>query len=127
MHSILIALGLVATIQYETPMPPPAPVTAEELITRTFGDDAPVMTEIARCESTMRQYDPETHTALIHPTGDVGLFGINPVHFDELAKLAISPYTLEGNIRAAKLLYDRRRFGDWYMSVKCWGPSLDKS
>ncbi len=121
----MVALGLIATAQYQPQIAPQAPTTTQALIEATFGQDAPVMAEIARCESTSRQYDPKTGTALIHPTGDVGLFGINHVHFYELAVLGISPYTLEGNIQSAKFLYDRRRFGDWYPSVKCWGHALD--
>lgn len=88
-------------------------------ITEVFGKDAEVMTKIAFCESSLRQFD-ETGKVLISKTNDRGLFQISWVHDEELKKLNLDVTKLEDNIAYAKYLFDNNELKDWQASAKCW-------
>jgi hypothetical protein len=112
-------------------VPTPAPVKAKPMaispdeeyvvdkILETF-PEAPIMVEVARCESGLDPHaDRITHDGR---TGiDVGLFQINQIHLKKLNELGLDRYDLYDNLTYAKMLYDARGLGDWYMSRHCWG------
>lgn len=83
----------------------------------------PVMLDIARCESNMRQFYGKD-LPLAGGTGGnmIGLFQINaPVHAEYALSLGMDIYTLEGNVAYAKLLYENEGTRPWRSSSKCWG------
>lgn len=83
----------------------------QRLITETF-PDAPIMIEIARCESGFRNVPSKT--------GDFGVFQINQVHLHRLAELGLDRTKIEDNIKYARMLYDEKGTQPWYMSKHCW-------
>lgn len=86
--------------------------------------DAPGMVDVARCESTLMQFEPDGVTPRWgRKSSDVGAFQINIVHWADAHKRGIDLGTLEGNIAYARLLYGWNGYGDWYMSRDCHGLS----
>lgn len=81
--------------------------------------DAPIMVHVARCESGL---DPLADRA--GKNVDVGLFQINQVHLDRLSVLGLDRRDLHDNLTYARMLYDARGLGDWYMSEHCWSKYL---
>lgn len=98
------------------------PLTIEEEILKVF-PDAPIMVEVARCESEL---DPTADRVTSDGrTGiDVGLFQINQVHLKKLNELGLDRYDLHDNLTFARMLYDRAGLRDWYMSAHCWSKYL---
>ena len=84
----------------------------ERLVREAF-KDAPIMVEVARCESQFRNVPSET--------GDFGPFQINQVHNKRLQELGLDRTVIEDNITYARLLYDNQGTQPWYMSKHCWG------
>jgi Transglycosylase SLT domain len=78
--------------------------------------DAPIMVEVARCESGL---DPLADRANLNV--DVGLFQINQVHNERLAQLGLDRRDIHDNLQYARMLYDESGLGPWYMSEHCWG------
>jgi hypothetical protein len=99
----------------------------EEAIQAYF-PHVPVMMEIARCESRLRQfYGPELPLAGGTGGNMIGLFQINaPVHFELAQELGMNIYTLEGNIAYAKLLYENEGTRPWRSSQKCWSEAAEE-
>lgn len=96
-------------------------VSVEAAIRAAF-PDAPIMLRIARCESQYRQFDADgsVHRGKVN-RHDTGLFQINETyHVAEARKLGMDIYTLSGNIRFARVLYDRNGTRDWNWSKGCW-------
>ncbi len=90
------------------------------MIHQEFGSTtAPTMLKIAVCESRLRQYDSEGAVIKSH-TDDVGIFQVNPVWFGTLEKAGIDPLTSEGNVKAARLIYDAQGIKAWNSSKHCW-------
>lgn len=83
------------------------------------------MNRVAYCESTWRQFnDDGTVLRGIVNSKDIGYFEINEkYHLKEAITLGIDIYTLEGNIRFAKYLYDTQGLRPWASSESCWAPS----
>lgn len=75
--------------------------------------DAPIMVEVARCESNL---NPKADRNGI----DGGLFQINQIHSKELEKFGLDRYDLHDNLAYARMLYDQSGLGPWYMSKHCW-------
>lgn len=94
------------------------PTGVEEKILEAF-PDAPIMLEVARCES---QLDPLADRGNLNV--DVGLFQINQVHLATLEKLGLDRRNIDDNIAYARILYDANGLSDWFMSRDCWGKSL---
>jgi hypothetical protein len=107
----------------------PTPVAAEEIIVteeviveteterierliREAFKDAPIMVEIARCESQFRNVPSKT--------GDFGPYQINQVHTKRLQELGLDRTVVEDNIKYARLLFDENGTQPWYMSKHCW-------
>ena len=86
----------------------------------------PILVEVARCESTFRQYDStgDVVRGKVNP-GDVGVMQINEkYHADEAAKLGYDIYTTEGNVAFAKYLYGKYGTQPWSSSSPCWSGTL---
>lgn len=109
--------------QAEAPLAktPNVPPSIESLVLEAFRD-APVMLRVARCESTMRQFNLDG--TVLHGAAhyaDTGLFQINmAVHADEVRALGVDVGILEGNIAAARYLYDHGGLAHWAPSRRCW-------
>lgn len=108
----------------------PAPISmtltdakkVEAFLRREFSD-APILVEIARCESTFRQYDTDGRVmrGLVN-SADVGVMQINErYHAEDAVKLGVDIYSIEGNIAYAKHLYDKFGTSPWASSKPCWG------
>lgn len=101
----------IAPLQAERPQP-------VEAIVREYFADAPIMAEIARCESGFRQHDEHGNVlkGKITPA-DTGVFQINlKAHPEAKGKVE----TLEGNLAYARKLYEAQGVRPWYSSIKCW-------
>jgi soluble lytic murein transglycosylase-like protein len=82
----------------------------------------PILIEIARCESTFRQYgkDGKVIRGLENPL-DVGVMQINEhYHADTAKRLGYDLYTVEGNIAYGKYLYSKYGTSPWVHSSSCW-------
>lgn len=89
---------------------------------RTYFADAPVMIEIARCESEMRQFNADG-TALMGGAGKkmVGLYQIHTgVHTSMARSLGLDLDTVEGNLAYARYLYENEGTVPWNSSGACW-------
>ncbi len=82
--------------------------------------DAPIMLEIARCES---QYKAAAHNTKLNKDGttDGGIFQLNSIHDEELNFLKLDKFDPKDNIRFARILYDRSGLQPWESSRGCWG------
>lgn len=84
----------------------PVSASVEDLVRAAFSD-APIMVEIARCESRLRQFNADG-TVLMGGMGGrfVGIFQEH-ISWERIAQRdGYSIYTVEGNIRMARWLYD---------------------
>ena len=89
-------------------------VQRNERLVREAFPDAPIMVDIARCESEFRNVPSET--------GDHGVFQINQIHNERLAQLGLDRTKVEDNLKFARLLYEESGTQPWYMSKDtCWG------
>lgn len=106
------------------PQAPQVIQTNEEaiaLLNQTF-KDAPVMIEIAKCESKLRQWDQngEVLRGVVNPK-DRGMFQVNEYyHLTESERLGYDIYSAEGNIAYAKFLYQSNGTTPWKSSAECW-------
>lgn len=81
--------------------------------------DAPIMVEVARCESNLNPLaDRENRNV------DVGLFQINQVHLERLSSLGLDRRDIDDNLAYAKMLYNESGLQPWYMSEHCWSRHL---
>jgi hypothetical protein len=96
-------------------------VDVEQAVRAKFAD-APVMIEIARCESKFRQYtDAGNPLYGGHGGKMVGVFQIySDVHAAFAKSLLMDIETLDGNLEYAKYLYDRDGTHPWNSSAACW-------
>ena len=98
--------------------------TLQEYVTNYFSD-APIMVDIAQCESHFRQFDNSgsIHRGTINHS-DVGVMQINEYyHADEAEKLGLDLYTIDGNLQFARYLYEKEGTTPWLSSAKCWDKS----
>ena len=102
----------------------PASQSVEEYV-REYFKDAPVMIEIARCESRFRQFDGAGKVLKNPNSSAMGAFQIMAsIHAGSAAKnLGLNIYTLEGNAAYARYLYERNGTRDWNASKYCWGKT----
>jgi hypothetical protein len=78
--------------------------------------DAPIMVEVAWCESHLTPTADRANLGV-----DVGVFQLNQVHLNRLAELGLDRWNLHDNIAFARMLYDESGLQPWYMSEYCWG------
>jgi len=99
-------------------------LTTKEYVENYFSD-APIMIQVARCESQFRQFDTEGKVLRGKVNAqDVGVMQINEkYHLDTAQRLGIDIYTLEGNLAYGRYLYETQGVAPWVYSSKCWNPT----
>lgn len=100
----------------------PDSVTPTQMINQVFGKDAIVMIRVAKCESSLSQFnsDGTIKKGMVNPN-DEGIFQINSIdHGDEAYKMNLDIGTLSGNIQFAKWLFDKQGLTPWRYSKSCW-------
>lgn len=101
-------------------------ITFEQYVREYFKDD-PILAEIAKCESTFRQYSStgEVIKGIVNKS-DVGVMQINKYyHLERANKLGFDLNTTEGNMAYAKKLYEREGTRPWSSSSDCWNKYAD--
>jgi len=134
----LFALSLALT-QLETTLDVYAQVEAESPVIELleplearfkthFGEQWPIMYEVARCESSLRQLHDDW-TPIVSRTRDFGIFQINEKTWDSTArKLGLDyKHSLEDNLKMAKIILDQQGIEAWKPSSKCHGYSAEQS
>ena len=118
--------GQATTTEQSSSINPMDP-TAVEAYVKARSSDAPILVDIARCESTFRQFDSSGNVIRGKVNNaDVGVLQINEhYHADEAAKLGMNLYTLEGNVQYAKHLYEKFGTDPWSSSSPCWGKTAN--
>jgi hypothetical protein len=125
--SALVTSGSTPVAEASTTQPVvmPASQSVEEYVRKYF-KDAPVMIDIARCESRFRQLD-STGKVLHNEQGSsaVGVFQIMAsIHAGAADKnLGLNIYNLDGNAAYARYLYQTQGTSPWNASKGCWGKA----
>ena len=86
-------------------------------------EDAPIMIEVAKCESRMKQFTKSGKILRgeLVPS-DIGVMQINEMyHIDTAKRLGFNIHTLEGNIGYGRYLYEKYGTKPWNASKACWG------
>ncbi len=92
---------------------------------REYFQDAPVMIQIARCESSFNQYDRNGNVLKNPHSTAKGAFQImESLHTAKAANLGYDILTLEGNMGYARYLYNQQGTTPWNASKHCWGNTL---
>lgn len=120
LQNILSSAGvLLLVVALYTPMQPAQaqvanPNAGVEAKVREYFADIPVMIDIAKCETSFRQYTASGET-LKDPTGSyIGLFQIDEqAHFIAAWGQNFNLYTLEGNMGYARYLYGKIGTRPW--------------
>jgi len=88
--------------------------------------DTPILIDIAKCESTLRQFDKNGQVLRGRvDNADVGLMQINErYHLETAEDMGIDIYTVDGNIEYAKYLYSKFGSKPWNASAPCWNNAL---
>ncbi len=95
--------------------------TVREVVENYFSD-IPLMDDIAWCESRMRQTnsDGTIFRGLVNPN-DVGVMQINTMyHLEDSKKMGLDIFTLEGNLKYARYLFEKQGAAPWKSSSPCW-------
>ena len=91
--------------------------------------DEPILIDIARCESSFRQYDKDGN--ILHGkanTGDIGVMQINETyHLEKASAMGYDIDTVEGNVAYAEYLYKTQGAAPWSASEPCWSPAYNAS
>ena len=78
----------------------------------------PVFYQIAKCESSIRQFDDKGQV-VESTTNDFGILQINSVHDAQAKKLGLDyKGSLKDNVKMAKVVYDHEGLGAWTCSKK---------
>lgn len=88
-----------------------------------YGVDENLAIEIARCESTLRQYgtDGNVVRGMVN-SKDVGVFQINEdFHLRQSQEQGFDIYTTRGNIEYAVSILKKSGNKPWSASKPCWG------
>lgn len=105
----------------------PEKISLEAYVAEYF-TDAPVLTDIARCESSMRH--TEKDGSILRgavDSDDIGVMQINTrYHQGRADELGIDIYSLDGNLEYAKYLYKKQGTKPWRSSELCWGKLAKK-
>ncbi len=91
--------------------------------------DAPVMADIARCESKFTEYNSDGSVLHGGLGGTmIGVFQISEsVHADFAKSLGMDIYTVPGNLAYALYLYNKEGTQPWISSFPCWAPVREAS
>lgn len=123
--SALVTTGSPATLGTTTQSQSmPASQSVEEYV-REYFQDAPVMIDIARCESRFTQLNKDGSVVKNPHSTAMGAFQIMAsLHAESAQKnLGLNIYTLQGNAGYARYLYEKNGTRDWNASKACWGKS----
>lgn len=129
-HMIPLAFGIALLLNNAIQGPSSQPVfvaeaqTVEEYV-RSYFSDAPVMAEIAKCETRFRHFGRNGRVLRGEVTPeDVGVMQVNEYFHGKTAdKLGFDIYSIEGNVAYARYLYEKEGTQPWVSSKKCWGKS----
>ena len=112
-------VALTATSDYELSK---NPETLGAYVREYFAD-APIMANIAWCESRFRHLNPEGEIFRGKVNDqDIGVMQINiKYHLVRSKELGVDIYSLKGNLEYAKHLYDTEGNTPWNSSRPCWG------
>jgi hypothetical protein len=93
-----------------------------ESYVRDYFRDTPILAEVAKCESTFRQFDSKGRIVRGRENpDDIGIMQINTFyHGDSAENLGYDLFTLDGNLGFAKWLYSKYGDAPWVHSSKCW-------
>ncbi len=93
---------------------------------KSYYADEPLLIDIARCESTFRQYDKNGNILRGKVNSDdVGVMQINEkYHLEKAQSMGLDIRTTEGNVAYAKYLYDTQGAAPWSASQKCWSKQI---
>lgn len=110
------------TVQEVMPEDHPLTTVSVEAYVRDYFKKDPILAEIARCESTFRQFDSKGNVLRGKVNDDdIGVMQINKYYHEEDAeKLGFDIYTLDGNLAYAQWLYNKYGDAPWVHSAKCW-------
>lgn len=97
------------------------PKEVEAYLRKEFAD-TPILVDIARCESTFRQFHRDgTVVRGRVDNADTGVMQINLRYHGETAqKMGLNLNTIEGNTAYGKYLYNKSGSAPWSASEKCW-------
>lgn len=85
-----------------------------------FGDDH-IMVDVARCESSFRQFNADGDVLVNEESDAIGIFQLlEDWHAEPAEDIGLSIYTPEGNITYAKELYELDGLKPWSPSSLCW-------
>lgn len=114
----------VPSYDYTVYNTPQAPITEDSVIDEVWGEHSYIGKAIAHCESGIQQ--SKNGVIVRNPiTPDVGTFQINvEYHGDMAKKMGLNIYTIEGNVKYAKYLFDKNGTRDWNASRHCWSKSI---
>jgi hypothetical protein len=108
----------------EQALPEDHPLTSisVEAYVRDYFRDAPLLAEIAKCESTFRQFDSKGNVLKGEVNDDdIGVMQINTFyHLESAKKNGFDIYTIDGNLGYAKWLYGKYGDAPWVHSSPCW-------
>lgn len=101
--------------------------TAIETKVRAYFTDAPIMIEIAKCESNFRQFTDAGNVFYGgQGQGMIGIFQFyESIHKTAAATLGYDLATVDGNIAYAKHLYKEQGVTPWQSCVPATVPVLD--
>ncbi len=102
--------------------PPETPAEMRTLLSEYF-EDAPVMVEIAGCESHFRHFGSNGEVLRGEKVrADVGVMQINTrYHLEDATELGMDLMSFEGNLAYAMHLYETQGTKPWNASRACWG------
>lgn len=90
---------------------------------RDYFAGEPIMAKVAYCESGFRHFDADgkIHRGEVNPA-DVGVMQINEYFHKKTAeKLGFNIYSLDGNLKYARYLFEKEGTTPWLSSASCWG------
>ena len=97
------------------------PATVEDVV-KDYFKDIPILVKVASCESNFRQVDKDGDVLRGEKnTFDVGVMQINEKYHLERAQAAgVNLYSLAGNLKYARTLYNDSGTAPWSASKACW-------
>lgn len=98
----------------------PQAQTVKEYVEIYFAD-APIMIDIARCESQFKQFDKKGNVVKNPNSTAVGLFQImSSLHNKPAEKMGMDIYSVDGNLEYARHLFEEEGTKPWNSSKACW-------
>lgn len=92
---------------------------------REYYKDDPILAEIARCESHMRQFDKNGEVLKNPKSSAIGVMQImSSLHLETADELGFDLTTTSGNLAYAQYLYDKQGTKPWNASKACWGKQV---